>query len=146
MADIVAIKNLLLIIAPEFTTVDPVRNNIIDQNIIMYADDVDVEYFGTKTNRGVALLVAHNLTLSSSLNNIPISGGGGSSSNVTGTISKTKKKIGKLEFETTYSNSSNSGTSNNSSIGLNYTSTRYGQMYLDLLNQCKKNNMMVLGG
>ena len=78
----------LFIIAPEFVTTDTQKLAIINGNISFASEDVNSDVFGEKTNRAIALLTAHNLTYTNSLNLTSTV-----SNTPSGSLTRVKKKI-----------------------------------------------------
>lgn len=119
----------LFIIAPEFVTTDTQKLAIINSNISFSSEDVNSDVFGEKTNRAIALLTAHNLTYTNALNLTSTV-----SNTPSGSLTRVKKKIDKVETEYQYSGSLSTRSTLYDSP---YSNTKYGIMFQALLDSCK---------
>jgi hypothetical protein len=127
--------NYLNKIAPEFNLSDTNQIEIISFYLSNASDDISNTYFGDKTNRAIALLAAHNLTLIDPLNIVQ------DNKQDVGGIAKVKKKRDRVEIETSY-NSLNNGV--NKAFEDVYATTNYGIQFIQLRRSCKKTRVLVV--
>ncbi len=121
--------SILFLIAPEFKTIDVDKLEIINSFIEFASEDVDPKKFGTRTNRGIALLTAHNLTV---LN--PLSLAESVLKTQSGTLIAKVREIDRVKKEDRYSSNS---TSNNESMNSEYSGSQYGLQFFALKKSCK---------
>lgn len=123
-------NNYLFIIANEFITTDNNKLAIINGNINLASEDVNEDVFGSKTNRAIALLTAHNLKINGfKIDDTNVN------SNISGSITKIRQKWDRVEEEVTYSG--NSFTGNNSeALNSEWGGSQYGIQFFNLLKSC----------
>ncbi len=121
--------SILFLIAPEFKTIDVNKLENINSFIEFASEDIDPKKFGTRTNRGIALLTAHNLTV---LN--PLSLKEDILKTQTGNKTAKVREVDRVKKEDRYASSA---SSNNESMNSQYSGSQYGLQFFALKKSCK---------
>ncbi len=128
MSDITTLRDMLFARAKEFVTTDSDALEIIDTFLSDSIQDISSEYFGTKTDRAIVLLTAHNLTV---LN--PLTLAEDVLKNQVGNKTATIREIDKVKKEDRWASGS---SANNESMASEYSTSIYGLQFFALKKSC----------